>query len=342
MADNLKVKLEGESLVNGRIPVDVLAKVLKSVQSAIYAIGEYEQSGGSSIRQRGPVPKKIRDLYTLELINTAKGSFTAELDLPAVVQDMTQTKTFSLFYRAMTAVSSSNHEQMVAILPDRTLRDRFAKSVLEMLPLNDEYTITFAQGSNNYSTPLSASAKPDIKRLLSKPLEEVREVVGKIVELKILGDSYIGVYQNSKIIKCSSPDIENEAFQSIGKEAILRGEALLNQDGTIKELVTVQDVFIADPGKLPIESFIRNGYQYKMCEGFFVELDYINEYWGIEHEDLGIFISESRLNDAVEALYVEIEFLVNEYMKATDEELTIDAIELKNMLGNYVESVVAM
>lgn len=342
MTDKLKIKLDGKSLEHGRIPVNLLTKILCSTQTALFALGEYEQFEASSLRQRGPVPKQVKDMYTLELIGTQRGSFIAELDLPQYVTSTDQTKIFNLFYEAIAAVGSGDQQRVTMLIPDSSTRSRFAKSVVDMIPPNNEYTLSFSQGNNEFTPPISSTRKADVRRLLSRPTEAIREVIGKVVELKILGDSYIGVFQNSKIIRCISPDIENEAFQSIGKEVILKGEAVINDDGTIRELVSVHEVFVAEPGKLGIDQFIYNGYAYELYEGFAVELDFIEEYWTIEENELGILISEPTLCEAMDALYAEIEFLYAEYAKAPDEELTKDAIELRDKLKRVIESVVAI
>ncbi|GEM_PF-5757190 len=342
MADKMVIRLVGETFEEGRIPVHLLTKVLNSVQTAIFAIGEFEQNDEGSLREGGPVPKKVKSEYTLELVETVKGSFVAALDLPEHVDDEVQTRAFDLFEDVMTAVGEEDTERLVRILPDRGVRNRILKSVVQMIPLGDDYTISFKKESSSYTPPITDKVKQSMNRLLSKPNEAVREVVGRIVELKIIGDSYIGVYHNSKIIKCTSADLENMAYQSIGKDVILKGEAILNDAGEIKELVSVSDVFIAEPGTLPVEEFVYGDSVFSMADGFSVELDYVHEYWTISHEELGIYVSESKFSDAIEACYAEIEFLYEDYVQAPDAELTTDAKQLKAKVERYVESVVAV
>ncbi|WP_438316140.1 hypothetical protein [Sporosarcina sp. FA9] len=340
MSDRLTIKLEGDDFEKGRIPVAVLNKVLKAAQATIFTIGEYKSSDGSSSRERGPFPRKVQESYTLELVATSKGSFVMDLDLPQGVSPEIQKSTFQIFHEVIQHISDEETKKIIKLIPDQRTMNRVLKSIKEMLPRQDDYKVFVKGNSKGFTAPVSTKQLKSVDRMLSKPKEEVRELIGKIVELKIHGDSYVGIYNGSRVIRCISLEIENEIFQSIGKEVLIKGEAVLTNANEIQELVSIDEVTIADPGKWLINEFHYHQKQYEMMDGFYVELDYVDGYWTIEHEELGLYISEPTLREVLSACYLGLSYLWEEYAVSPDEELTIDAIELKKCVIRYIERVV--
>lgn len=79
---NFQLKFKGNQIGSGRIPLNVLQKVFKGVQNAIYHIGEYHHVKSVTL-ERGPFPKEVLNNCTLELVSVGAGSFVAELELPS-------------------------------------------------------------------------------------------------------------------------------------------------------------------------------------------------------------------------------------------------------------------
>lgn len=338
--NQLIIKVDGNSVDAGRIPVSVLEKVLRGAQQAIFILGEQQLSEGALMRERGPVPKKVKEEFTLELVDTSTGSFVMNLDLPTTTPKALQQKAFGTFHSIIDLLGDDKPKEIRKLIDNPQVLQRILKSIKEMLPKQDEYGLIIKGNQTTFTNRISTKEIKVVERLLGKPLEEARELIGKIVEIKIHGESYIGVFNGSRIIRCFTQDIESEVFQMIGKEVLLKGEAVLTNTNDIQELTTIDEVIVADPGKWFISNFQYVQKTYEMVDSFNVELDYIEGYWTITHVPLGLYISELTLREVIEACYLELSFLWEEYVLSDDSDLTKDAIELKKCIPRYIEKVV--
>lgn len=90
----------------------ILNKVLKAAQAMIFTIVEYKSSEGSSLRERGPFPRKVQEKYTLELVATSKGSFVLDLGLPLSVSPDIHKSTFRVFLEKKGFKLKETHHHM--------------------------------------------------------------------------------------------------------------------------------------------------------------------------------------------------------------------------------------
>ncbi|GAB7387113.1 hypothetical protein BSNK01_09490 [Bacillaceae bacterium] len=231
----IELKFTGKKIGEGRIPLNVLQKVLEGVQNAVYQIGEYHYSPIVA-RERGPFPKPVIDQCTLELISISKGSFVVNLELPkenqlALFPEMSDLgeQALNTFVAVLESLTVGN-ENLYKEIKDKKILQKVLRTVQDFLPRSDDYAL-IVSSPNKTMPPITYKVASVIERLLYKPLTCEKELFGKIVEVRIVESRYFGILtKEGRIIKCYfDEDWELEVIQLTGKEVRVTGEACNRQ-----------------------------------------------------------------------------------------------------------------
>jgi hypothetical protein len=168
--------------------------------------------------------------------------------------------------------------------------------------------------------------------------EYSQEIKGVIVEIKGHGKTRNFKIKSSdgSIITCNydpkkSPEFEEIAYLNYKKPVSVMGQ--LSQKGKSK---VVNEIYSITPLK---ETIIENefaGIKLLKPIKLHVEYDKDDEIWCIRNDELNIIGCGMTYDDALEDLKIVFESVCSEYTHCPDEQLTEDAILLKNKLLKYV------
>lgn len=339
---NLQVKFTGNKIGEGRIPLNVLHKVLQGVQTAIYQIGEYHQASTTVTRDRGRYPKDVIEQCTLELTSIDKGSFIANLELPYHEQPELLT---TLGENALSSLVNllegltGDEESIYKEIKDRKTVQKVLRTFHDVLPKSNDYSLELSSSKKAIS-PLSYKMSAKIERLLYTPTITERELFGQIVEMKIVENRYFGILTNERIIKCYfSEELDSEVIGSIGKDVRITGEALVNEQNHITSIRNTTDIRLIEPGAWSFDQIRQENRIFIFKDGFSVHIDVEDTLWKLENDDLDIVIFDEKFEDALKFFYDEFSMLWDEYALEDDSNLSEDAKKLKTTIHSLVERV---
>jgi hypothetical protein len=338
---NLQVKFTGKKIGEGRIPLNLLYKVLEGLQAAVYQIGEYHHSSIVT-RDRGRYPKDVIEQCTLELTSIDKGSFIANLELPH--QEQTELLP-TLGENSLTSLVNlldglaEKEESIYQDIKDKKTVQKVLRTFHEVMPKSNDYSLELSSPKKIIS-PLTYKMTTKIERLLYTPTIFERELIGQIVEMKIVENRYFGILIREKIIRCHFPEeMDSEVIESIGKDVRITGEALVNEHGNVTSIRKVTDIRLIEPGTWSLEKIRWKNRIFTFSDGFSLDVDIEDDLWKLENKDLDIVVFDESFEEALNIFYEEFSMLWDEYALEEESSLSEDARGLKDTIQGMVERV---
>lgn len=330
------------------IPFSLLEKMLRFIQQALFHAGDYQ--AGWRPRKKGPFPKEVLEQCELFVTGFTLGSLHVNASLPEpdpllLPEEDLGTKALHTMGAALYAVSNDDEAGLATAIADRTHRTRFLKAVEGAMP--DEaapYGLNLLIAHSASPVYLRPKTRQTILRLIhpEEARAEDRKIVGELVLLKISGGRNLGIkLDDGRVIVCHfTPDQENFITQQVvGSVVEVTGRASLAADGVIQTIDDVYDVVPVDFRPLRIKVITVGSRRFHLKKPISVELDFQDSVWSYEYLPLGIITCSPSRSEALSQFWEEFEFIWEEYAQERDENLTLDAQELKRHLLELVESV---
>lgn len=337
---HMKLKLEGDMIGSGRIPLNVLQKVLTGIQMALYHIGEYHHVK-TVTRHRGPFPKEVINQCTLDLVAMGEGSFTANLELPSHGQmDMFDLgeKTLRTFINFLDSLAD-NDDEIFSQIRDRHTLQKVLRTVGDILPKSDDYSLIISSGAKRLQ-PLTFKTSSHISRLFQEKTIDQRDLIGKMIEVRVVEAHHFQIQTKKRQIKCHfTEDLVEEVVQSLGKEVMISGEVLIDEHGQISSVSSVSNIQRMEPGWLTLNKITWDNRTFELSESLSAKLDIEDGLWTLANDDLGILVFEDTTEAVFRSFQEEFAFLWDEYAQEDEDMLTSDALELKNKMIKMVEKV---
>lgn len=330
------------------IPFSLLEKTLRFIQQALFHAGDYQ--AGRRPRKKGPFPKEVTEQCELFLTGFSLGSLQVNAALPEpdpllFPKDDLGTKALHTMELALQAVAGNDETGLAAAFADRTHRTRFLKAIEGAVP--DEaapYGLSLRVARAASPVYLHPKTRQTILRLIhpEEARAEDRNIVGELVLLKISGGRNLGIrLDDGRVIVCHFTHDQEDFItqQVVGSVVEVTGRASLAADGAIHTIDDVYDVVPVDFRPLRIKVITVRSRKFHLKKPISVEVDYQDSVWSYEYLPLGIMTYSPSRREALSQFREEFEFIWEEYAQESDENLTIDAQQLKRCLLDLVESI---
>ncbi|OUM85010.1 hypothetical protein [Parageobacillus thermoglucosidasius] len=341
----LAIKIYGESIGKGRIPVDLLNKILKGIQTVIYQLGDYhfatEYADHPSFHHKGRFSKKVVEACSLELVSIKDGSFSVCLELSDNVQldlygDLGE-KSIQSFQQILQQLVDK--KQISSIVKDHSVKHKILRTLKEFLPRDHRYSLTFQWDSR--PVYIDSKAVKALSKQLHTPTRDERELFGKMVALKIIEDRYFTMLANDKQVKCYyDEEDEQEIIRALGKDVWIHGLVVLNEEGDIQSFRRVRDITVIEPGIFSIDKVHWENRLFLFKEPIDVAVTQTDQLWILEYEPLDILCYDDTFQKTIEQFYEEIAVLWDEFVENEEQNLAPNGLRLRNELIRRVEKVV--
>ena len=302
------VKLGGPATKAGRVSVGLLTKTLGNIQQTLFQIGKFELEKDPSKRSPATEIQRACELF---LVEAKPGSLEATLELPsreATLFPMRDLGKVALGHlnEVIEGITSDSPQQLKRTLPNPRYRKRVVEILSGVMP---------PEGADyNLQIRVGPVATPTI--LTRPPRDRLKELVGVVEE--------------------PTPELAHEATIQA------RCRAKVTEEGELEDILEVLDFDLIDIEDLrpyrPDEIvwgeriFFLHG---QIACGIEIE----EGLWIIEYEPLGIRASGGSHEDAIAEFSEEFAMLWDEYARTAEEELTEDAVALKQHIGKIVREV---
>jgi hypothetical protein len=339
-SDN-KIGLTLEQSKGQKIPIRYVGEFLSQMQLTIFHIGDF--LAGGDFRTRGHSVDFVKNRCELVFEKVSEGSFQASLALSDVQTTLggqlsLGQETLQEFYYLVEQIDNEDEieSKISKTISEPLHRTRIVDDFIRLWPSEqDSYRVQIKYG------PKERSLKPSKKLLLEGLLshyteQQVTEIRGVLGTFSVIPTKIIKIVGPDGNITCTFTDEKKEtAKKFIERPLIAKGEAIFDAAGRVKELI---NVFHIEPfTNITIRRIFSDHEELQLKQPITVAIDYRDDYWVMEYEDLGIIATAPDYNECLTEFHKEFFFLWKEYGLATNSDLTKGAKKLKERILSTIQ-----
>lgn len=344
----IKVTATGEAVRNGKIPLGVLTRIFTGLQDTVNLMGRFHVNKGQ-VTERGPLPRRVREECNLHLAVTSEGSFIATIELPEKSQ-LAFSNGFSSDLGAQSletlgallhGVGNEDDHAIRQLLPDGLVRHRALRFLRDLAPqTGDQYRLDISVGKSK-PVVLDHRSRVKLTRLLEEPkTERHRRLLGRVVELQIEPSPWFHIHHMERRIKCHfGPQVEPVLIQAVGQLVEIEGRAQIDAHGRLLSFAEVNDVEIVSLDSIRFEVVVGHDLSFALRQPLVAEVAYEDGSFLLENAALSILAYGATRTEAIAEFARDFEVLWQEYVEVSEDELTLDARELRQQLQDMVTEV---
>lgn len=326
------------------VPFSFITEKLDAFQKSFYIVAQ--ATSGRQIGSRGNYSKYIRSSCELLFTSSSKGSLAIHAQLPDVISLFPDEKLngyyfFDNFLKFLSGISEGNEESIIELIPDKIIRSRALRSIkrlsmdgkfgLEILRLNK----TRASISRKFTEVLdSLLATDEIEEGLTV------DIYGEAIEIRVkAGKKRIVVYDKNREITCYYSDEIEDLIKMVlpGTLVQLKGKAQVNEREEIIQIDEIYDIKQITVGEFTINQFVAFEKEIHLKKPVACNSEYKSGLWVFECPRYKLHSFNIDRAEAFNQFNEDFVILCDGLLNESDENLTQDAIELKNTLLNDIK-----
>jgi hypothetical protein len=301
------LKLESKEHKGDRVPVKVLVKTLDGIQKAVYELGNYRLNRDST---PGPKPFDLEKDCELYFVKAEQGSVLATVafpergyDLVPNLPDMTD-YVYNDMKNVLTSIASKNRALFKDTVKDQRARKRIMNSLAPVLPSD----------KNKYDLLFTFDDGKKLQRIERPKSDEINEFID-FVEL-------IDASQDDDLIEI---------------KALCK--AIVNENGKVEVREVLEFELLDDLKPYIIEKIEVNNKIFVLSQEIVCPVTREEDYIIIEYEPLGIESYAKTRDAAINSFNEEFAILYRVYLLEENENLTQDALKIKERLYELIDGV---
>lgn len=339
------INISGPMAVDGRVPFSILVKKLGAVQRSLFNIGTAIVGGG----KKGAWRSQVTQACELQFVAAEKGSLqiVAEIPkLPMLPHDNAQlgVETLKNFSTSLEAITQNDGKKLKELYPDYSQRIRVLKSFSPLLPEEDsDYDLEI--GTKSGRIKLDSKLKEYIEILSNEQEPSVetafRTFTGTLYKIQVgVGEREIGLLVNNRKLKCFYSEEYEDVIRELmpGSLVEVEGTATFDARGDIDAIQDISDVKSISLTPLHWMRIRTDDRQFELNETIQVKVDFQDGVWILENESLKIFSYAEKRAEAIRNFKNEFISAWDFIAQEEDENLTLDAQQLKKNLKGLVKS----
>jgi len=347
----LTMTIGGKAAEGGHIPLAILAEKLNSLQESLYSAANALEGYKGSCRGRWSA--QILSSCKLILRHVKMGSFKIATEIPTPDQpNLTPEfdsgrQALEGFRRAGEAVEKGDASTIQRLMPYSATRERFLGKIKDLCPKEgEEYCVSLGNGKGKTYSILTVNSRELINNFVftDEPEKIFRKVKirGELIEIRIKDEKRHIALETSQgeIIYNYSSDME-VYISSIPAGSVIEVSCMaeIDEEGSIKEVESVYEVDIINLPPLRLNKFTFENKRYRLKKEVVGKIEYENDLWIYRVPRYSLHSYSSDRKEAFLQLNEEFAFQYEDLYNETDENLTLDAIELRERLKNDIEKV---
>lgn len=321
-----------------KVTATEVARALDAFQQVFWLVGEEVAKLGS--REKGSFPKTVLANYTLEVTQVRTGSVIAEFRLGATTQTVIEGHTahvnaaMTRIERFIDIISSPTAKpaDLDAISESPQRRRRLLYQAERLVPQEENVRVSVKVVGKKREVPVVA--RKTIERLLlAEPRAETLDLQGFVASIRV---------DKKRVLLIDTPEgerrvsyareLEGDVRELLGKLA--RVQATMPETKGLPEVT--DSAHVKPLASLPISSFTVDG----LAKTFSPPINFSFELDGDEylahHDDLQIVARATEMRKLVQEIEGTLSALWDIYVESPENELTQDAIDLRNTLKHLV------
>lgn len=309
------LKLANKELKNGKVSVRLLTKTLHNLQKAVYDLGNSRVNREVVIKGRHPsVVERSCELF---LIKAEPGSITAtlafppkEYDLASELPDLSD-NVMSDLKEIFSIIEKRDRNKLVDTIKDQGWRKKVLTSLYKVIPSEkDDYSLMIRFNDKEPFRTYKRPSDEEMALLIGDMLPVDYSVTKGLPEVTVEEETDIKAYCKAKI----------------------------SDDGEVT-VTKVIDYELLDTRPYRADTIIWGNEMFMLRNEIACSFKIENDYYVIEYGPLNLFVYGKTREEAIEGFREEIAMLWHAYAMENDDNLTRDAIELKQKILKLIEGV---
>ncbi|HLG13921.1 MAG TPA: hypothetical protein VJH03_05245 [Blastocatellia bacterium] len=346
------LRIDGLFSGEDRIPIVLIAEKLQATQRLLYNIGSAIRSGG----RRGAWKAEILEAcdlvfvsangHSLEIVTELRHPIVPplfkDLGLEAPTEDL-GLEALTKLGRTLRNIRDNDKADLEKLFPNYGPRARILKSALAVLPDEGaEYEVSVKTPGEAFQltaehrpvlTQLAREARPEIPEI------DIRTITGRLYLIEVeTGQRHLGLFVNNRPIPCYyGPEFEDIVRDLIpGSLVEVEGVVTVNDRGEIRQIEEMIDVEWVPLSPLYWSRVDYQGRRFHLRETMTIQVDFREGLWVYEYEPLRMLGYGTSRAEALNAFRSEFASCWDQIAQESDENLTLDAVELKAKLLHCV------
>lgn len=316
-----------------------VARALDAFQQVFWLVGEEVAKLGS--REKGSFPKRVLENYTLEFSEVKTGSVIADFRLGSTTQtDVVHGETphvseaLAKIERLFDIITAPNAktQDLDAISTNPQRRRRLLTAADRLVPQDEGVKVTIKVVNKKRDVPINA--RKTIERLLlAEPRDQALDLQGFVAQVRV---------DKKRVLLIDTPEGERRISYARELESDVRD--LLGKLAQVqvtmpeaKGLPEVTDSAHLRPlASLPISKFTVGGLNKTFTPPINFDFEVDGDDYIAHHDDLQIVARATEMRKLVAEIESTLSALWDIYVESPEDELTQDAIDLRNTLKQLV------
>jgi len=334
---------EGEAARGHTVLASALVQAVQALQRAIHLLAFAHE--GRDFKERLRVGVELDRKYAVIFKVPEDGGY----DIPYVIGNTARTLlepediaiVTAQHLASLDAVRNNDQQALKRIIPLASLRRQYVTALKDIQPPKRTGLIVSIEDARKVKLLDGNTATEHLTPMLAEPATpsvQPRVVTGRLDALDFQARKLTLALFTGRHLDCAYSDDFEAALVENRREWIqVRGEAVLNDDGTLKALNNVTEILEVDTSCITIDQATLGGQLRKPTQPYTVNVDFEPEdgFYTATGEFHLMVTAETR--DELEASVLEaLAFLWNEYVQAEPTILTADALTLRQrFIGSF-------
>jgi hypothetical protein len=343
--DTRRVIIHIESKIKKEKPVPAtkVAEIFQRLQNVLYYI--VDDLEGNPTRGRGDFPNSVKERCELVITKMIIGSIETELTISDLQSCLPGEETFgekaiSIADKIVQAVSEeADVGSMISgfIKNERRINRIFSEFDFLWPDSQSNYNIglNFRRTQKNFLDP---AHKHIIRDLLSKPPEKTeKSAIGRLMEIRVDQKRSFQIDTSDGPVTCLyTPELEDKIVENIGRLIRVRGIMALEKSG--KYTMSLEDDKSIEALRyMPLPNIKIRGRSLYLREPLDLDILYEDDQYMVSNDKLHLMAVGPNLKDAIKGINEEIEILWEDYVEASLDELSEDAVEFRRRMISSLE-----
>jgi hypothetical protein len=337
----VRLVLKGEAFGDNHVPVNILADKLQALQNLLFHAAAAVVS--EKAPRRGRWQNRFREIVELAFVEAHHSELVLDLALPDPPEDLHSDADISLQALALVFEAGSgllDTWSRLTLAPED--RDYLLKAFEALAPGPlDDYQVIIENGAADKHRKLAFTreTRRNIRGLFRKPkpiqYEEEVVIVGELVKIHVdASPETVTVRVKGREVDCYYPPWLRDEVTNLlaGSLVEVSGIATFDQHEQVVRIDQVSEIVTVDMEPVRVVRFEHHGTRYNLRKPIAVQLEYVDGLWVYHNEQLNLWGSGERREDAMRDLNENFAFLWREYAEEKDEVLDEMAYTLKQRL----------
>lgn len=330
---------EGEAARGHTIPAAALIQTIQALQRSVQLLAmAYE---GQELKQRLRVSHNMERKYAVIFGVPKDGGY----DLPYHIGDTALqlfdpqdiARVTEQHQAVLVAVQTGNVQALRRALPSAHIRRQVVNELKKMQPQSRTGLVVSIEDDRGEKLLDGRTASEKLAPMLAEPTTitvHPRLVTGRLDALEFQTRTLRMQLPNGRLLSGAyGEDFEPVLLENPREWIQVRGEAVLNEDGALKALNNITDIFEVDVSPVTVDALIVDGRTYNATKDVSFDVTFEPED-GVYAAtgDFHLMVAANTRAELEAAVNEALAFLWREYVNADADAMTADALALREQL----------